>query len=138
MRSKLRMYIAAGSAGTTGSATGLIAAHMGMDPVQAASLGSVVSGATGDLLRQLLGVSEHDLPNTSTASAVTARTAANTSSTALEVFRPLPRQRPPLPAATGPMARRVAHHGRHRQLQRTAWRFSQRAAVREGDGHGAA
>lgn len=133
------MYIAVGTAGTIGSVTGLITAHMGMDPVHAATLGSVASGATGDLLRQLLSVSKHDLPNTPVAPAVTGVTAANTSGSALEAFRPLPQQRPLLPA--GPMAQRVAHHGRHRQLQRSARRFTQRAAVRSArkvGGHGPA
>ncbi|MEW2570211.1 hypothetical protein [Streptomyces sp. NPDC047070] len=133
------MYIAVGTAGTVGSATGLIAAHMGMDPVHAASLGSALSGATGDLLRQLLRVSKHDLPNTPSVPAVTGVTATNTSRNALEVLRPLPRQRAPLSA--GPMAQRVAHHGRHRQLQRSALRFAQRAAVRsarKAGGHGPA
>ncbi|MFF3313001.1 hypothetical protein [Streptomyces sp. NPDC002952] len=134
------MYIAVGTAGTLGSATGLAAVHAGMDPVHAATLGSTVSAATGDLLRQLLGVSKHDMPNPPAPSAVTAETTANISSSSLAALQGAT---PPLqpPAVTGPMLARQAHHGRHRQLQRSARRRSQRAAVRvarEGGGRGPA
>ncbi|MFF2998827.1 hypothetical protein ACFVTC_30405 [Streptomyces sp. NPDC057950] len=141
MRRKLRMYIAVGTAGAVGSGTGLLAAHLGMDPAEAAHLGAAVSGATGDLLRQLLRVSQHDLANTSADPAVTARTVANTSSSPSQAFRPVPRQRPPALPLAAPMAQRTAHHGRHRQLQRSARRFAERAVAHSGQkegGHGAA
>lgn len=130
------MYITAGTAGTVGSGTGLVAAHMGMDPVQAASLGAAAASTAGDLLRQLLRVPERDLTNMLAEPAVTGRTPTNTSSPS-EVFSPIPRQRP---QGAGPMVPRVAHHGRHRQLQRSARRFAERAASRsqrEEGGHGA-
>ena len=116
---KLPRAILIAGASAAGSVAGLAATWFGMDPAEACKIGMAAGGAAGDLLLQAL----------------------RTPPEAVRAVEGLPAVPSRTPSAPRPREAAQLRHERHRQLERAAQRFAQRARAHGNereDRHGAA